>query len=452
MDADALTLDPGDEHAGSLVLLFRFLHGAAAYLLIALAILLVVSAVSPLWQPTFLFRDLFVSRICLVLAVLPVAAALSFYGGSKFDLNFFQVNLPIAKINFSGKAARFVIFSVLLGVPLIVFDPIGVYAASRSKALVPLFFITDRATIPGPSPGSVVFTNDPDSSEALTFGAGTVPIRWSRRDVIRNLRSRVPLSIRASDITLQNLSRDDFRERVSAAVQSSDRRDAFLFVHGFHNPFDSAINAAAKLSYDLKFQGADILYSWPSGDELSSYDHDYENATWSAKHLSAVVIELASLNNLQRLHLIAHSMGTRVLTEAFGDLRTRKAVLPISPNVILAAADIGEPEFSQLSGSLSQSTQRVTLYVSRWDGALRASGELHKGDRVGLRPVSRGGMDVIDTNGLDTSDLDVNHGYLFDSQPVLTDLFELVEADLPPARRSGIRRDEGYCCWNFEHR
>ena len=94
----------------------------------------------------------------------------------------------------------------------------------------------------------------------------------------------------------------------------------------------------------------------------------------------------------------------------------------------------------------------MTLYVSRWDGALRASRELHKGDRVGLRPISRGGMDVIDTNGLDTSDLDVNHGYLFDSQPVLTDLFELVEADLPPARRSGIPRDEGYCCWNFEHR
>jgi esterase/lipase superfamily enzyme len=244
---------------------------------------------------------------------------------------------------------------------------------------------------------------------------------------------------------------DDFREQVRAAAQSSDRRDAFLFVHGFHTPFDQAIDAAAKLSYGLKFQGAGILYSWPSGDEVSSYDHDYENASWSAKHLPAVVVELARLGNLQRFHLIAHSMGTRVLTEALDNLPTREVTMPISTNVVLAAADIGEAEFSQLSGALSQSTQRVTLYVSRWDGALRASGALHKGDRIGLRPISRSGMDVIDTNGLDTSFLDLNHGYLFDSQPVVTDLSELVEADLPPTKRSLVRRPDGYCCWNFEH-
>jgi hypothetical protein len=237
MTTGAIVFDHGDDRGLSWAAFFRRLRAASVYLLIALATALVLAAIWPLWQATFSFSDLFRSRILLAAAALPASAALSEASGSKFDLNRFRINPRIGfTIDLSGKLVRFLLVGLALAVPLFVIDPIGVYAASHSKALVPLF-------------------------------------------------------------------------------------------------------------YGLKFQGAGILYSWPSGDEVSSYDHDYENASWSAKHLPAVVVELARLGNLQRFHLIAHSMGTRVLTEALDNLPTREVTMPISTNVVLAAADIGETEF-----------------------------------------------------------------------------------------------------------
>jgi hypothetical protein len=269
MTTGAIVFDHGDDRGLSWAAFFRSLRAASVYLLIALATALVLAAIWPLWRATFSFSDLFRSRILLAAAALPAAAALSEVSGSKFNLDRFRINPRMGfTINLSGKLVRFLLVGLALAVPLFVIDPIGVYAESHSKALVSLFYITDRATVPGPSPNSIIFTNDPSSPEALTFGVGTVPLRWSRSDVIRNLRSRVSLSTRPGRLALQNLLPDDFREQVRAAAQSSDRRDAFLFVHGFHTPFDQAIDAAAKLSYGLKFQGAGILYSWPSGDEV----------------------------------------------------------------------------------------------------------------------------------------------------------------------------------------
>jgi esterase/lipase superfamily enzyme len=130
----------------------------------------------------------------------------------------------------------------------------------------------------------------------------------------------------------------------------------------------------------------------------------------------------------------------------------RHVPMPFANQLVLAAADIGEPEFSRQYDALSRSANHTTIYVSRWDGALAASSKLHKGGRVGLNPVSRGTMDVVDTNGLDTSLLDVNHGYLFDSQPVLYDLYEIVEDEKTPERRAALYRDDGACCWSFDHR
>jgi hypothetical protein len=91
--------------------------------------------------------------------------------GSKFHLDRFRINPRMGfTINLSGKLVRFLLVGLALAVPLFVIYPIGVYAASHSKALVSLFYVTDRATVSGPAPNSIIFTNDPSSPEALTFG------------------------------------------------------------------------------------------------------------------------------------------------------------------------------------------------------------------------------------------------------------------------------------------
>jgi esterase/lipase superfamily enzyme len=454
-DSGTISLPFGDNASSNVFArLYRSLGEGGIYsVLLLLAGTLIFVAAWPLLQDTFTFRQLFSSRIVLAAAAVPLGAAFAFYTESRFNLHRFRINTPLGfSVDWTGRPIRFLLFSLLLGVPLYIFDPIGVYAASDSKAIIPLFYVTNRATTPGPSADSVVFTTELSDPEALTYGLAAVPLRWSREEISRHLRSDVKLSRRALSLTLQNLTRDDFLNQVERKVMASDRHDAFLLVHGFKSPLDKAMNSTAKLSYDLKFQGAAILFSWPSGDDVSSYDHEYELASLSAQDLKGVLLEVAQLPNLKNFHLIAHSMGTRVLGEAIALLDDQKAPMPISENVVLAAPDIGESEFVRESDALRHSARRVTLYVSQWDGALRLSSGLHKGDRVGLNPVFRNGMDTIDTNGIDTSLLDLKHSYLFDSQPVLYDLFQLMQTDLDPNRRVGIYRDQGACCWSFEHR
>jgi esterase/lipase superfamily enzyme len=332
------------------------------------------------------------------------------------------------------------------------FDPIGVYAFRHSKAMIPIFYVTDRKTAPGVSPGSVIFTDDPSIPEGVSYGSGEIPIRWSRGDVFRNRDSEVSLSWKSDGDALQGLSSEEFYGRVASEAIGAEHGSAILFVHGFHNQFGQAVDTAAKLAYDLKFSGPIILYSWPSGGAVSSYDHDYENADWSVRHLQEVLQKLSAIVYKQNLNLIAHSMGARVLVKAIDLLRQPYQKYPLFNNIVLAAADIKDAEFSQGSDALRNSSRRITLYVSTWDGALLASSGLHKADRVGMEPVQRPGMDVVDTRGLDTSLLDFNHGYLFDSQPVLVDLFQIVHDDKGPNSRVGIRETRDGCCWAFEHR
>ena len=66
---------------------------------------------------------------------------------------------------------------------------------------------------------------------------------------------------------------DEFYTQVREVVGHSSRKEAFVFVHGFNVTFESAVYRTAQIAYDLGFDGAPILYSWPSvgeADRLSS--------------------------------------------------------------------------------------------------------------------------------------------------------------------------------------
>ena len=44
-----------------------------------------------------------------------------------------------------------------------------------------------------------------------------------------------------------------------------------VFIHGFNVPFEDAIYRTAQLAHDLDFDGAPILYSWPSRGTMLGY-------------------------------------------------------------------------------------------------------------------------------------------------------------------------------------
>ena len=89
---------------------------------------------------------------------------------------------------------------------------------------------------------------------------------------------------------LKALARDEFlalvRERVGGGRAFKDQ--AVVFVHGYNTAFDYALYRTAQMAYDLKFDGASFLYSWPSGGGVAGYGYDRESATQAEPYLTRV--------------------------------------------------------------------------------------------------------------------------------------------------------------------
>ena len=101
------------------------------------------------------------------------------------------------------------------------------------------------------------------------------------------------------------------KERLS---KSSDyKNDAFVFVHGFNTSFDFALYRTAQIAYDLKFDGAPFVYSWPSGGKVASYTYDKGSAEQAEPHLAEFLKMVVKESGAKSISLIAHSMGNELL-------------------------------------------------------------------------------------------------------------------------------------------
>src|SRR4029077_700800 len=99
-------------------------------------------------------------------------------------------------------------------------------------------------------------------------------------------------------------------------------RSAVGFINGFNVTFDDAVYRTAQLNYDLGFDGAPMMFSWPSQGAHGKYDGDEEAVQWSSAHLKSFLERVARESGVRRIHLIAHSMGNRALTNALKEVGT----------------------------------------------------------------------------------------------------------------------------------
>jgi esterase/lipase superfamily enzyme len=245
------------------------------------------------------------------------------------------------------------------------------------------------------------------------------------------------------------LSRDAFIERLKKRVLQSKRKQAFVFVHGYNVAFKDAVRRTAQIAYDLQFDGAPILYSWPSRGSLLGYVADSNNVEWTVPDLTAFLEEVASQSGAKEVHLIAHSMGNRALTAALVSLSRKmgEKQAPIFSQVVLTAPDIDATVFKrQLAPQMKRAAERVTLYASSKDEALIQSKRLNGYPRAGDSGegiVVVDGVDTIDVSQVDTS-LE-GHSYYADNSSVISDLKKLLEFGSPPGGRGlmPVRKRKG---------
>ncbi|NJN50214.1 MAG: alpha/beta hydrolase [Polaribacter sp.] len=209
-------------------------------------------------------------------------------------------------------------------------------------------------------------------------------------------------------------------------------KSTFLFVHGYNVSFADAAFRTAQITFDLRFSGEAVFYSWPSQGVTTKYTVDEANIEWSKYNMKNFLFDYLTKTNAKNIYLVAHSMGNRGLTAALIDLMNEHPELKDKiTEIILAAPDIDADVFKRdLAPKLvSKIGKPITLYVSADDLALIASQKVHGNNRAGFAGdniVVVSGVETIDASGIDSSLL--SHSYFATSSNLIKDIFDLMKS------------------------
>lgn len=242
---------------------------------------------------------------------------------------------------------------------------------------------------------------------------------------------------------VDQLTKDLFISRLASDKGSCD--ELLVFMHGYNVTFEDAARRAAQFAYDLQFRGRVLLYSWPSLGSFAGYMADEERAFLSSPQF-AEFVGMLNEGPWTKVHLLAHSMGNRVMLYGLSGGAWPSGKLD---QVVFVAADVYVDTFSQLFAKIS-GKGRFTSYASRRDRALLLSNILHKAERIGHckdEPMVLPGLETVDATKVDTGLL--GHGYFADKASVISDIAELLDQGRRAAERKLIYQPLTKQYWDF---
>jgi len=238
------------------------------------------------------------------------------------------------------------------------------------------------------------------------------------------------------------LARDDFIRALRQQMKDSPSKDVFIFVHGFNNTFEDAARRAAQLAYDLDFDGTPILYSWPSQGSATAYAVDEAAVGISGRKMAEFLENIVTQSGADRIHILAHSMGNRALIEALQTYLAKRAPdnrQHLFGQIVFTAPDVDRDYFMDAIEPLRGAADRVTLYASDNDYALRSSQLLHGAPRAGTAGdviIRLAGLDSIDMSAVPADML--GHAYFAANAGAIFDIFRLLWRGDPPPQRCGM--------------
>ena len=323
-----------------------------------------------------------------------------------------------------------------------------------SPIKVKVFFATERAQVDGKTD----FGDHRTADGSLRFGVATVTVPptheigeiegpvWWKAEFHRDPSKHFTLSAAI-------VSRNAFYGSVAEYLRDycPKNKQVLVFVHGYDVSFDEAIFRAAQISVDTKFDGAPIVYDWPSWSSVADYPADKTSIISSVRNIENFLNEVASRTGATTINVIAHSMGNFGVLTALDDL-VHTGQVPRINQLILAAPDIDIVRMGQIIPGLvaTKKIGRITLYASSRDLALQASTKVNKVFPVGhVPPVNTfKGVDTIDASAIEGTFL--GHDYFASTRAVLTDMYILLtHGSAPP--RMGLEpvSENGTTHWRF---
>lgn len=227
---------------------------------------------------------------------------------------------------------------------------------------------------------------------------------------------------------------------------------ALIFVHGFNVSFENAVKRTAQIAYDLDFDGPVLLFSWPSrgGNTLISnmihvfdYTADSKSAEVSVDFLRPFLENITTQVGAKKLHVLAHSMGNKVLLDALKDSALKQTLSQLHlGELVLASPDVERTRFAQLTTALQGLATKLTLYASHNDKALMASQHFWKNApagyvETGKTPVLVSNVESIDITAAGDTFFGLNHDVFATNPQITKDIRMIFERDKHPPNARG---------------
>ncbi|HEX2336679.1 MAG TPA: alpha/beta hydrolase [Hyphomicrobiaceae bacterium] len=308
-------------------------------------------------------------------------------------------------------------------------------SASKDVVEITTYYATNRNKLGGPEPVKMYGTNYQGNFQ---YGRAVVTIppthkpgeietlNWIMRLIVEpdpkkqfTLKSVTPLEL------------DQARKEMADKIKSSNSKSMLVFVHGYNSGFADAAMRTAQIAYDLKFPGMPFFYSWPSANRVRAYLPDEEAARLSESVFEALVDDLTTSLPVTDIYIVAHSMGTRVVSHALQHRVEKGKPGSQIRELLLAAPDINAELFRGVIAPKLAAMQglRTTVYASSSDLALMASKVVHGFQRVG--ETTGGvfvypGIETVDASSASSSSRALGHSYVVDTPSVIGDIKSVV--------------------------
>jgi esterase/lipase superfamily enzyme len=261
-----------------------------------------------------------------------------------------------------------------------------------------------------------------------------------------------------------------FAAKINAKLAVSQRKDIFIYVHGYKVVFENPLLVATELWHFLGYDGVFIAYAWPATPKRLAYVSDLETAALSAHNFRILLEYLADETDAERIHIVGYSAGTRVVIKGLmqmalnGECKNKGNFHKISRigHVILIGSDFDRMLFgAYVADGLLNVAKDFDVYLSDTDKALNISRWLFKQERLGqmwkdhkipsfiadyLRKTDN--LIMIDVTDAEDSATGNGHAYLRQSPWVSSDILTTLMYDLPPEKR-GLQFTEEWPIWTF---
>ncbi|WP_104018800.1 alpha/beta hydrolase [Roseovarius nitratireducens] len=253
------------------------------------------------------------------------------------------------------------------------------------------------------------------------------------------------------------------RAALACALRESGRRDILLYVHGFNSRFDDTMETLAQVWQAAEETTVPVAFSWPAGNTGAlAYFKDRESGEFAIFHLKQTLRILAGVPGLRRIHVVAHSHGSEVVTTALREMviaeraagRDPRRALKIE-NLILAAPDLDFSIARQrlIAERFGPAFGRITVYINPGDGALGLAQMLLAGVRFGRISFDELGAaereiftSVRNVHFINVSSVtgQSSHNYFRSNPDVLHDMAEvIVSGAAPDDPARNLAPDEG---------